>query len=46
MVNAPKLVYFSDRLDKPREELWVGLLLGGLMLLAWLSWRADARLPR
>jgi hypothetical protein len=32
-VNAPKLVYFSNRLDRPREEVWAGLFLGALALL-------------
>ncbi len=36
-VNAPKLIYFSNRLDKPREEVWAGLLLGALALLAWMA---------
>ena len=29
-INQPKLVYFSNLLDRPREEVWAGLLLGGL----------------
>lgn len=33
LVNAPKLVYFSDPLNKPREELWAGLLAGALAFL-------------
>ncbi len=45
LINQPKLIYFSYLLDKPREELWAGLLLGGICLLAWLSWTAGARLP-
>lgn len=45
LVNEPKLIYFSDRLDKPRAEIWAGLLVGALMMLGWLSWRAGARLP-
>lgn len=45
LINAPKLIYFSDRIDRPREELWAGLLLGTLLMLFWLSWRAGARLP-
>ena len=28
-INEPKLLYFSNRLDSPREEVWAGLLLGG-----------------
>jgi hypothetical protein len=40
-LNDPKLIYFSNRLDKPREELWAGLWLGGLLLLAWLRSRVP-----
>ncbi len=36
-VNSPKLVYFSNRLDRPREELWAGLLLGAIALLLWFA---------
>jgi len=32
-VNAPKLIYFSNRLDRPREEMWMGLFVGTLFLL-------------
>ena len=41
-LNDPKLVYFSNRLDRPREELWAGLWLGGLLLLAWLRARVPS----
>jgi hypothetical protein len=41
-VNNPKLIYFSNRLDSPREELWAGLWLGGLLLLAWLRSRVPS----
>ncbi len=41
-LNNPKLIYFSNRIDKPREELWAGLWLGGLMLLAWLRARVPS----
>jgi hypothetical protein len=36
LINYPKLIYFSNRLDRPREELWAGLWLGGLLYLAVL----------
>lgn len=36
LINQPKLLYFSNRLDRPREEIWAGLLLGGILLLAGL----------
>ena len=41
-LNSPKLIYFSNRLDLPREELWAGLWLGGLLLLAWLRSRVPS----
>ena len=44
-VNEPKLIYFSNRLDRPRPEVWAGLLCGALVLLAWLMWRGRARVP-
>lgn len=42
-VNVPKLIYFSNRLDRPREELWAGLLLGGLVMLVGLRSRIASR---
>ena len=42
LVNSPKLIYFSNLLDRPREELWAGLWLGGLVLLAWLRARVPS----
>jgi hypothetical protein len=44
LVNQPKLIYFSNRLDRPRAELWAGLIAGALLLLLWLSWRSGARM--
>ncbi len=42
-INQPKLIYFSNPLDKPREEIWAGLLLAGCLLAAGarsrLVWR-------
>ena len=43
-VNVPKLIYFSNRLDRPREEMWAGLLLGTVALLVVLlaiRWNAP-----
>lgn len=39
--NEPKLVYFSNLLDKPRAEIWFGFLLAGAALLAWLGYRRQ-----
>lgn len=36
LVDAPKLLYFSNRLDRPREEIWFGLTLGAVALLMYL----------
>lgn len=37
VVDHPRLLYFSNLLDRPRPELWAGLLLGGLALIAWFA---------
>ncbi len=37
LINEPKLIYFSNPVDKPRPELWAGLALGGIALLGWLN---------
>ena len=37
LINQPKLIYFSNRLDRPREEVWAGLLLAALSLMVWLG---------
>lgn len=45
--NLPKLIYFSNRLDRPREEMWAGLLLGTVAMLAvLLAMRWNAVLLR
>lgn len=45
LINEPKLIYFSNRYDQPRPEIWAGLLIGGILLLVWMSFRARVRLP-
>lgn len=42
LINEPKLIYFSNRLDRPRPEIWAGLALGALALILWLG-RGEAR---
>ena len=37
LINEPKLIYFSNPIDKPRPELWAGLGLGAIALLGWLN---------
>lgn len=36
-VNHPKLIYFSNLADRPREEMWFGLFCAGLALLVVFS---------
>ncbi|TWU08666.1 hypothetical protein CA54_39020 [Symmachiella macrocystis] len=45
-LDAPRhpYFYFSDP-DKPRAEIWAGLLLGGLALLASLAVSSDNKVP-
>jgi hypothetical protein len=45
LINQPKLIYFSNPVDKPRPEVWAGLLCGALLFLAWLAWHGGAQLP-
>ena len=33
LINHPKLIYFSNLADRPREEVWAGLLFGAVALL-------------
>lgn len=37
LINDPKLIYFSNRLDKPRDESWAGLLFAAIALLSYLG---------
>lgn len=37
LVNQPKLIYFSNRLDRPREEIWAGFLLASIALALLLK---------
>jgi hypothetical protein len=41
LINEPKLIYFSNRYDRPREESWAGLLFAAVALLAYLRLATD-----
>lgn len=43
LINEPKLIYFSNRFDKPRGESWAGLLFAALSLLAFLRSRGSKK---
>ncbi len=41
VIDRPKLIYFS--IDRP--EIWGGLLVGAIPLLAWVTVRGGTRIP-
>ena len=41
-INEPKLIYFSNLADRPRDESWAGLLVSALALLAFLRYKGSA----
>lgn len=43
LVNQPKLIYFSNLADRPREEVWAGLLAAGIAVLLVLRHPAVTR---
>lgn len=45
LINVPKLIYLSNPHDKPREEIWAGLLFGVVALLGYLGFKGKAGLP-
>ncbi|MGB9611677.1 MAG: hypothetical protein ACPL7M_11955, partial [Bryobacteraceae bacterium] len=45
LVNAPRLVYFSDPLNRPREEVWAGLLAGAVAFLLCAAHGRAKHLP-
>jgi len=45
LLNEPKLLYFSNPVDKPRPEIWAGLLLGGILFLGWLARLGMGKIP-
>lgn len=43
LINEPKLIYFSNLLDKPRPEIWAGFLLAALALVGYLAWQGKTQ---
>jgi hypothetical protein len=39
LINEPKVIYFSNLLDKPRVEIWAGFLLAAIALVGYLAWQ-------
>ncbi len=44
-INEPKLIYFSNLHDRPRAEIWAGLLFGAIFLLTYLGFIGHAKIP-
>jgi hypothetical protein len=36
-INQPKLIYFSNPVDRPRDESWAGFLFGAITLLTYMG---------
>ena len=45
LINEPRVIYFSDRINRPRAEIWAGLLFGAAFLLTHLASQRHARIP-
>ncbi len=45
LINQPRLIYFSNPHDRPRAEIWAGLLLGAVVLLGYLSALGHGKIP-
>ncbi len=46
LINEPRLIYFSDPVNRPREELWAGLLFSALGFLAFIHWKGQGKQAR
>ena len=46
LVNEPKLVYFSNLLNRPREEIWAGFWLAAIALVGYLAWQGKGQPAR
>src|SRR6478735_12133993 len=42
LINDPKIIYFSDPFDHPRNESWAGLLFASVGLLIYLKTKTGA----
>jgi hypothetical protein len=41
LINDPKLIYFSDPVNKPRSESWAALLFGAIALIGYLKFKLE-----
>ncbi len=43
LINEPKLIYFSNLEDRPRDESWAGLYFAAIALFAFMRTRGTAQ---
>ena len=43
LINEPKVVYFSNLLDRPRAEIWAGFWLAAIALVGYLAWQGKGQ---
>jgi len=43
LINEPKLIYFSDPVNKPRGESWAGMYAAALVLLLYLKTQGSRK---
>ncbi len=43
LINEPRLIYFSNLEDRPRDESWAGMLFAAVALLGFMRSRGPAR---
>lgn len=43
LINEPRLIYFSNLVDRPRDESWAGMLFAAITLLGFMRTRGSAR---
>lgn len=43
LINDPKVIYFSDPINKPRSESWAGLLVGSMAMLGYLRYKLRGK---
>lgn len=41
LINEPRLIYFSNLEDRPRDESWAGMLFAAIALLSYMRTQAD-----
>ena len=46
LINEPKVIYFSNLLDRPRAEIWAGFWLAAIALVAYLVWQGKGQPAR